>query len=76
MSYTLTENPSHSVVRDSDGATITNLMLEEWQTYLRWRAEGNNPAPHVPEAAAETPPAEPVAAPENHPTKKSTSHAH
>ena len=44
MTYTLTENPN-MIVRDEDGAFIPNDPDNiDYQAYLRWVEEGNEPS--------------------------------
>lgn len=48
MTYTLTENPS-LIVRDEDGAFIPDDPNNtDYQAYLAWLAEGNEPKPLEP----------------------------
>ena len=52
MTYTLTAN-ENTIVRDEDGAFIpTDPDNIDYQEYLAWLDEGNEPAPYVPPPAA------------------------
>ena len=48
MTYTLTAYPN-TIVRDSDQAFIpTDPDNIDYQEFLRWYEEGNDPAPYIP----------------------------
>jgi hypothetical protein len=50
MTYTLTEFP-HTIIRDEDGAAVpTDPDNIDYQDYLAWLAEGNEPTPYTPPA--------------------------
>lgn len=60
MAYTLIEHPD-TIVRDEDGAFIpTDPDNVDYQEYLAWLDEGNEPTPYTPRATTlpETPPVE------------------
>ena len=60
MTYTLTAHPN-TIVRDEDGAFIpTDPDNIDYQDYLAWLDEGNEPTPYTPPAVTlpETPPVE------------------
>ena len=53
MTYTLTAHPN-TIVRDEDGAFIpTDPDNVDYQDYLAWLDEGNEPTPYTPPPAAE-----------------------
>ena len=48
MTYTLTEHPT-TIVRDRDGAFIpTDPANTDYQEYLDWLDQGNEPTPYTP----------------------------
>ena len=48
MTYTLTAHPN-TIVRDEDGAFIpTDPDNVDYQEYLAWLDEGNEPTPYTP----------------------------
>ena len=50
MTYTLTEHPN-TIVRDEDQAHIpTDPDNIDYQEFLAWLDEGNQPTPHTPPA--------------------------
>ena len=52
MTYTLTAQPN-IIIRDSDGAFIpTDPDNVDYQEYLAWLDEGNEPTPYTPPPAA------------------------
>ena len=52
MTYTLTAQPD-IIVRDSDGAFIpTDPDNIDYQDYLAWLDEGNEPTPYAPPAVS------------------------
>jgi hypothetical protein len=52
MTYTLTEW-SHIIVRDADQAHIpTDPDNTDYQEYLKWLDEGNQPTPYTPPPAS------------------------
>ena len=52
MTYTLTEHPN-TITRDSDGAFIpTDPDNVDYQEYLAWLDEGNEPTPYTPHVVA------------------------
>ena len=52
MTYTLTEHPN-IIVRDEDGAFIpTDPDNVDYQDYLAWLDEGNEPTPYTPPVRA------------------------
>ena len=54
MTYTLTAQPN-IIVRDEDGAFIpTDPDNVDYQDYLAWLDEGNEPTPYTPPPAAKT----------------------
>lgn len=58
MTYTLTEFP-YTIIRDEDGAFIpTDPDNLDYQAFLAWLDEGNEPPPYTPPATTlpETPP--------------------
>lgn len=53
MTYALTEHPN-TIVRDEDGAFIpTDPDNIDYQAYLAWLDEGNQPTPYTPPEAKE-----------------------
>jgi len=53
MTYTLTENPN-VIVRDEDQAFIPNDPDNtDYQAFMKWVEEGNEPTPYTPPPAAE-----------------------
>ena len=56
MTYTLTAQPN-IIVRDEDDASIpTDPDNVDYQAYLAWREEGNEPTPYTPPPAAKPAP--------------------
>ena len=56
MAYTLTEHAS-LIVRDEDGAFIpTDPANVDYQAYLAWLDEGNEPTPYTPPKASKANP--------------------
>ena len=54
MTYTLTAQPD-VIVRDEDGSFIpTDPDNIDYQEYLSWLDEGNEPTPYTPPAKAKT----------------------
>jgi hypothetical protein len=52
MAYTLAANPE-VIIRDADGAFIpTDPGNIDYQEFLAWLAEGNEPTPYTPPEAA------------------------
>jgi hypothetical protein len=52
MTYTLTAYPG-TIVRDEDGALIpADEDNIDYQDFLAWKAEGNEPTPYTPPPAA------------------------
>ena len=48
MTYTLTAQPN-TIVRDEDGAFVpTDPDNVDYQAFLKWVEEGNEPAPYTP----------------------------
>lgn len=48
MTYTLTSEPS-TIIRDEDGAFIpADPANVDYQAYLAWLDEGNEPTPYTP----------------------------
>jgi hypothetical protein len=55
MTYTLPQFQGIGVVRDEDGAFVPNDPDNiDWQAYLVWCEEGNEPTPYTPPPAAKT----------------------
>ena len=56
MTYTLTAHP-HTIIRDSDGAFIpTDPDNVDYQAFLAWCDEGNEPTPYTPPPAVKLAP--------------------
>ena len=56
MTYTLTSEPN-TIVRDEDGAFVpTDPDNMDYQAYLAWLDDGNQPTPYTPPPASKTAP--------------------